>query len=150
MVHLHGKTHAGWLKAAQNLSHTIQSTVEEAVLAHPDYELVVTGHSMGATIATLMTLQWGAHPELSKARCYAFAAPGTLTLDMGRHPLVAERVCSVTLGNDFVSRFGLPNLLDLRETIVHLTRKKPGGKLERFCFCVCNRGYSTHTHIILL
>lgn len=131
LVHLHGKTHAGWLKAAQNLSNKIKNDVEEAVRLNPDYELVVTGHSMGATIATLLTLEWGANQNLNKARCYAFAAPGTLTLDMGRHPLVAERVCSVTLGNDFVSRFGLPNLLDLRETIVHLTKKMPGDWKER-------------------
>jgi alpha-beta hydrolase superfamily lysophospholipase len=48
------QVHAGFLLAAQNVETTIATSVEKQVEAYPDYQLLVTGHSMGGAVAMLL------------------------------------------------------------------------------------------------
>lgn len=47
------EAHLGFLTAWESVSGTLTSEVAAAVAAHPTYQLVFTGHSLGAALATL-------------------------------------------------------------------------------------------------
>lgn len=49
--------HAGFMKSWLNTRPTILPTVLEALIAHPDYEITLVGHSLGGAVATLAGLE---------------------------------------------------------------------------------------------
>lgn len=60
-----GTSHRGFVLSAQTLADDITPIVLETLKEYPDYQLVVCGHSLGAAVATLLTLMWAKIPELS-------------------------------------------------------------------------------------
>jgi putative lipase involved disintegration of autophagic bodies len=48
------RVHAGFLLATQNVESTITASVEKEVEAYPEYQLLITGHSMGGAVAVLL------------------------------------------------------------------------------------------------
>lgn len=70
-------------------------------------QLVIAGHSLGAGVAALLSLQL--RPYFSRLRCYAYAPPGALvSRDLSR--AMEPFVTSVVVGNDFIPRLSLPAL----------------------------------------
>mmetsp|Transcript_40760 Transcript_40760/g.85623 ORF Transcript_40760/g.85623 Transcript_40760/m.85623 type:complete len:609 (-) Transcript_40760:295-2121(-) len=79
-----GKAHNGIAKAANNLWEHVKKCIVDALIDNPGYELVITGHSLGAGTAALLTLKLKYKDILAtenaklknvKVRCYAFAPP---------------------------------------------------------------------------
>lgn len=98
------EVHLGMWESAVRMDADLSEIVAEHLApggACEGYHLTLTGHSLGAAVATLLALRWrGVHPGL---RCYAFAPPccvsGSIAGDVGGF------VTSVVLGNDAVCRF---------------------------------------------
>ncbi|KAJ5246253.1 mono and diacylglycerol lipase precursor [Penicillium chermesinum] len=61
----------------------VTQIIHEAVAAHPDYELFVVGHSLGAAVATLAAADLRIHGHL-EATLYAFAAPRVANLALAK------------------------------------------------------------------
>jgi sn1-specific diacylglycerol lipase len=76
------------------------------------YELLITGHSLGAGLATVVSLCLKAmYPELV---CYAYSPPGgMLTLPLALE--TKEYITTCVVGDDMVSRLGLRSIFALRE-----------------------------------
>lgn len=85
---LGGHAHAGFANAANVLHRVAGPPLAEAAAAHPDYDVVLCGHSLGAGAASLLTLRFldeqrrgneaGAAPTIPpdrRVRCFAFAPP---------------------------------------------------------------------------
>lgn len=82
-----------------------QSVVGEAVGVQ-GWRVVVTGHSLGAAVACMMSFQLREYfPDL---RCFAYNPPGGLmSINLAR---LARRFCtSVVVGADAISRVSFPN-----------------------------------------
>ncbi len=79
-----GRAHSGIADAANNLWEEVREEVLRALLDNPGFDLVVTGHSLGAGTAALLTLKLKYEDILVneneylkdvKIRCYAYAPP---------------------------------------------------------------------------
>ncbi|KAK3261240.1 hypothetical protein CYMTET_26387 [Cymbomonas tetramitiformis] len=66
----------------------------------PEWQVVITGHSLGAGVAALLALQW--RSEMPAVQCYAFAPPCTMSIELAR--ATASFITSVILKDDFVCR----------------------------------------------
>ncbi|KAI9497403.1 Alpha/Beta hydrolase protein [Zychaea mexicana] len=54
------RVHAGFLGSWEDCKSTVTSTVESELSSHPDYKLVITGHSLGGAVAVLAALDFHA------------------------------------------------------------------------------------------
>lgn len=79
--------HAGIAKRANTLWDFVKDTIVQELKRNPEYDLVITGHSLGAGAAALIAFKLNyenllekADPSLSgvKVKCYAFASPPVL------------------------------------------------------------------------
>jgi hypothetical protein len=102
--------------SAQRLVGALHIHVVEALRSNPGYRLVLCGHSLGAAVASLMTMLW--HGTLPGIHCYAYGQACCASLALAQ----ASRNCitSVVVGDDMVPRFGLGTALDLKCAIVRL------------------------------
>ncbi|XP_058891507.1 diacylglycerol lipase-beta-like isoform X1 [Acipenser ruthenus] len=111
--------HKGIMQAA---NYIYGKLINDGILNHvftiaPEYKLVITGHSLGAgTAAVLSILLRSAFPGL---KCYAFSPPGGL-LSKPLADYSKEFIVSVVLGKDLVPRLSIPNMEDLKRSILRM------------------------------
>jgi hypothetical protein len=86
----------------------------------PNYRLVLTGHSLGAAVAAVITTMW--IPVFPEIHCYAYAEPCVLSRELcaSAHPYIT----ALLHGDDMVPRFGLGSALDLRAVLLRLCGDK--------------------------
>ncbi|KAL5519683.1 hypothetical protein ACEPAH_1366 [Sanghuangporus vaninii] len=69
--------HIGFLDAYNSVALTIISTVSSELQAHPDYTLISTGHSLGASLASLCGLSLASNFPGTPLRVFTFGQPRT-------------------------------------------------------------------------
>lgn len=83
-----GYVHNGLLKAAQYVLEEVCEMLSELVNKHPDYTLTFAGHSLGAGVATLLTMlavknrEKLGHIERKRVRCFAIAPARCISLNL--------------------------------------------------------------------
>eukprot|EP00959_Pyramimonas_sp_CCMP1952_P371684 7783210-Pyramimonas_sp.AAC.2 len=83
------------LAGARWLLLEVKQILVEACLAHPDYKLIVTGHSLGAGIAVLVTMmlrELHLSKRFATADCVTFACPAWCALKARKRAELAGRV----------------------------------------------------------
>ncbi|XP_058477644.1 diacylglycerol lipase-beta [Solea solea] len=91
--------------------------LNQAFAVAPEYNLVVTGHSLGAgTAALLAVLLRSSYPTL---QCYSFSPPGGL-MSQALSDYSKDFVVSIVLGKDLVPRLSIPNMEDLKRKILKI------------------------------
>lgn len=114
-----GLAHGGMLRSAQLLIHPLAEAVDTALesLVGPP-RILVTGHSLGAGIAALVTALWmdAERFPLAEVKCLAYACPqvldATFSLSTSTH------TTSYVYGEDTVPCLGLASAKDLRDALV--------------------------------
>ena len=109
--------HRGMLQAANYVLRQLNQSgvLKKAFLQYPQYNLVVTGHSLGAGAAVLLSMIL--RPTFPKIRCFAFSPPGGLINQAAAR--YTETFCmSVIIGDDLVSRMSLVTLDSLKSQLV--------------------------------
>jgi hypothetical protein len=119
-----GRVHRGFLRSAQRLAGELHQLVAETLRDYPGYELVLTGHSMGGGIATILTLLWSRIPEFQDRHihAYAFAAPCSVSATISQSPWTRRHVTSVVMADDMVSRLGLVSFMELQTHMMALAQ----------------------------
>ncbi|KAK2160528.1 hypothetical protein LSH36_131g02023 [Paralvinella palmiformis] len=125
-----GRAHSGILRAAKHIQQTITELqlLNKAFEKAPGYQLVITGHSLGAGAASILAILL--RPDYPQLKCFAFSPPGWLvSLPVSRY--TEQFICSVVLGKDLVPRLGLLTMENLKLQIIHTIRKtnKPKYKI---------------------
>eukprot|EP00405_Crypthecodinium_cohnii_P033410 CAMPEP_0206531416 /NCGR_PEP_ID=MMETSP0325_2-20121206/3748_1 /ASSEMBLY_ACC=CAM_ASM_000347 /TAXON_ID=2866 /ORGANISM="Crypthecodinium cohnii, Strain Seligo" /LENGTH=609 /DNA_ID=CAMNT_0054027647 /DNA_START=117 /DNA_END=1946 /DNA_ORIENTATION=+ len=124
-----GYAHSGMLTAAETLSSQLTSIVAGLLRKYSDFRLVLTGHSLGAGVAALLSALWLTNSTLSgddlgrRLRCIAFGTPSVTSPELSN--ALRDHVTSVVCGHDFVPRFSLRSSNRLRDAVLRLWRQ-PG------------------------
>ncbi|XP_048870020.1 diacylglycerol lipase-beta [Brienomyrus brachyistius] len=111
--------HKGITQAAKYIYKKLinDGILTQAISVAPEYQLVITGHSLGAgAAAVLAILLRSMYPTL---RCYAFSPPGGL-LSKALADYTKQFVVSVVLGKDLVPRLSIPNMEHLKGRILKM------------------------------
>ncbi len=117
--------HVSSLKADMNVEFSLeraQTAVFDAIFVQ-DYDIIITGHSLGAAVASIISVVLKEkYPSL---KCFAFNPPGGI-ISPALSQLAAPYITSVVVGFDAISRLGLKNVTDLVDDMV-------------FSLCRCKR-----------
>ncbi|KAL8019372.1 putative fungal lipase-like domain, alpha/Beta hydrolase [Plasmopara halstedii] len=85
--------------------------------AYRDYGLVLTGHSLGAGTACLLSVML--RPKYPRLRCFAYSPPGC-TMSPSLASRCAEFTYSVVVGDDIIARSSLTSAEALRDQVLDL------------------------------
>jgi sn1-specific diacylglycerol lipase len=121
------KAHSGILRAATYVANILsqKNVLQMAFDKAPGYQLVITGHSLGAGTAGLLAVLL--RPQYSNLMCFAFSPPGWLvSLSLSQH--MKQFVCSVVLGKDLVPRLGLVTMHRLKRQMIESLNSCPHPK----------------------
>ncbi|XP_043242307.1 diacylglycerol lipase-beta-like [Amphibalanus amphitrite] len=142
------RAHKGMLQAARYIETTLRETeaLDRAVTMHPDYTVVVTGHSLGAGAAALLArMLLPTHPRL---QCFAFSPPGGLV----SRPLSEDMqayVMSVVCGDDLVPRLSVAAVEklknELEDALNACTLSKHSLLYRACCNCACGASHDLVT-----
>ncbi|XP_064620702.1 diacylglycerol lipase-beta-like isoform X3 [Lineus longissimus] len=111
------EAHKGIMQAAHFVSRRLDELkiLEQAFEQYKDYQLVITGHSLGAGAAACASVLL--RPKYPNLVCYAFSPPGGL-LSPPLAQYTQSFVCSVVLGKDLVPRLSLLGMEDLKVKVL--------------------------------
>ena len=123
-TYLDGFTHKGILTGAKNVWSQACASVVSALNINPGYSLVVTGHSLGAGVAVLITLELlmgesqDALPAGTSVRCVALAPPpvyrsGQSIFSRSLPRTVSENIEIFINNHDCIPRMSLGSLTRL-------------------------------------
>lgn len=125
-----GFAHAGMLTAAENLSSALAPVVSSLLSSktYSGYRFVLTGHSLGAGVAALLSAMWMSPTSplgtaAERVTCVAFGMPSVASPHLGR--ALRHRITAVVCAHDFVPRFSLSSSVRLRDAALRLWRR-PG------------------------
>lgn len=113
--------HRGMIAGAEILLKRLRETqiLERAFNTYGEYKLVLTGHSLGAGIATLAGSRL--RPFYPDLQVFAYATPaGLLTREAARY--TEAFVFTVGVGDDFVMRLSVESIENLRTMIIETIR----------------------------
>lgn len=116
--------HQGMLHSAEYIQQKLQEEriLEKAFQEYENYRLVITGHSLGAGVAALLSILL--KPIYPGLICFAYAPPGELVSD-NLIEYSQDFICSVSLGYDVVPRLGILELKNLKIHILEAIRDCP-------------------------
>jgi len=121
---LDGFAHRGILKGANRIMKESGETLKKALAAHPDHRLVITGHSLGAGTAILITMailsgnfKQIVDPNLTSIKCIALAPPPVYRSTDLQASQLNQNINIFVNGNDCVPRLSLANMAKLLATL---------------------------------
>lgn len=113
--------HRGMIAGAEQLLKRLQdgNILDRAFATYADYQLVLTGHSLGAGVAILLGAKL--RSRYSDLRVYAFATPAGL---LSRQAAQCTEAFAFTIGvgDDFVMRLGVDSIENLRTSLIETIR----------------------------
>lgn len=95
---------------------------------HKDHNLVITGHSLGAGVASLLTILFKVQPDAPKItniHGYSYGCPLIVNHDLATHPDILESVTNIVHNDDVISHLSLKNLYKLRANIINASTTTP-------------------------
>lgn len=111
--------HHGIYKTAQRIKEKLIETkaLETAFSQYPEYNLVITGHSLGASAGSLLAIMLRPLYVERNVRCYAFA-PSSGLISMEGSIYSEDFVFSMVYGDDLVARLSIHAMADLKKDII--------------------------------
>ena len=111
--------HKGFVISAKKIQNKLErdEILVRAFALHPDYKLVLVGHSLGAGCASVLAILL--RHDYPNIKCYAYAPPGCL-VSKKTYEYSQEFVTSLVMGKDIVPRLSEQNGHELKANLVRL------------------------------
>ncbi|KAM3722571.1 Diacylglycerol lipase-beta [Dirofilaria immitis] len=111
------RVHRGMLRSARYVLEVLRANriLEGLKMRYPDFTLVCCGHSLGAGVATLLTLLL--KQSFSPIHCFAYSPPGCVISENGLKE-TQKFVFSVYIGDDIVPRLSFQTLCKLKYDVI--------------------------------
>ncbi|XP_033123778.1 sn1-specific diacylglycerol lipase beta-like [Anneissia japonica] len=123
--------HKGILMVSRNIKQILdqEKLIEKAYekAKSKDYELVITGHSLGGGAAAILAILL--KPQWPNVQCYAFASPGGLVSSVAVE-YSRSFVTTVILGSDLISRMSLESLDDIKLQLIKVFMETDKSKIK--------------------
>ena len=100
-----------------------------------DYNFIITGHSLGAGVATILTLLL--HKRLPRVRGIVYSPPPCVSSPLVK--FTRNLIIAITVGGDFVARLSPQNLARSKNQILALLRSTKVKKYQVFCNMFCDK-----------
>lgn len=122
--------HKGILQACYNAYDEIKENkiVQSFLLENQDWDIILTGHSLGAGSSILLSLMIRGDylsdegTILSRRiHCYAIAPPLLLDRKLAQHPIVRSMVTTIVNNDDMIPRLSLVTGLHIKKQIIALS-----------------------------
>ncbi|KAI8897477.1 Alpha/Beta hydrolase protein [Globomyces pollinis-pini] len=125
--------HGGMLKVVTDVSNPdnklgVYHKVKQALEDFPEYSLVITGHSLGAGLASILGMAWAdpvtcqLKPDIGFRPCevkvYAFACPSIMETKLALQGV--NLITTVAMGWDWLARISYDSVIEIRDAIVRL------------------------------
>lgn len=123
------RVHRGMLRSARYVLETLReyNILGDLTAMFPDYNIVVCGHSLGAGVATLLTLLLKQTYE--SIQCFSFSPPGCVISENGLKE-TNQHVFSIIVGDDIVPRMSYQTLHKLKYSIIDALVASNNAKYE--------------------
>lgn len=115
MPFLGGYAHQGMVSAVGRLIQDVWRTIEVALESNTGYNLLITGHSLGGGMTTLLTLYIRHHNPRVACFGLAFASPPCVCRDLAT--ISQSFVLGVTCQNDVIARLSFPSFFHLKQKL---------------------------------
>lgn len=105
--------HYGMIKCSNQILKNLESDnlLDKILAAHPDYQLVITGHSLGAGLSILVGAKL--RSKYSDLKVFGFATPnGLLTREAAKY--VEQFAFTIVIGDDCFARMNLEAVESLK------------------------------------
>ncbi|XP_062516675.1 diacylglycerol lipase-alpha-like [Corticium candelabrum] len=143
-LHAHGGIYkaASFVKRRLDEGDTspLQKAFEHAkrVDPHVEYNVVITGHSLGAGTASILALLYVLENRYPDLVCFAYSPPGGL-LSIPAVELTKKFTTSIVLGKDMIPRLSLEKAYKLLDVMKCETEscQSPKWLIQLKCFCAC-------------
>lgn len=120
-----GFAHAGMARMAKAIYEKRVDTILQALRENPEFDLVITGHSMGAGVAALLTLFLYAQrqdhtsklPRKTPIRCFGFATPPCFAPLIAAPPGALDASASFIRDDDIVPHLSIEHGRKLFNTL---------------------------------
>jgi hypothetical protein len=113
-----GTVHAGILRCARAKLDRLLPAIRDTLARYPAYKFVITGHSLGAGTAAILTvllnLDRSLLPANTRVQCYAFAVPAVFSYDIATSRELCANIVSLAAGDDCVPRLCLGSMKRLQ------------------------------------
>jgi len=121
-----GYVHGGMMLSTRGVHAKVKAKLISLTSKLPTYQLIVTGHSLGAGVAGLMLLLWLSDPEMANLpyRGLTYASPQIVSQNLNK--LLESRLLTCLIGNDLVPRLSLGSCRDLSQVFVALNNLEVG------------------------
>lgn len=117
--------HMGMQEAAENIDLEIRLVLVNYLQKHRTYNVVLTGHSLGGGVATLLAIRWvNMLPIEFQKKVFAYSFGSPCVVSRTDAELYQERVFSVIFGRDLIARLSYGSVRDLLLTLHGLSNCK--------------------------
>ncbi|KAM0895093.1 hypothetical protein ACQ4PT_024051 [Festuca glaucescens] len=111
-----GYAHCGMATSARWIAGQATPCLSKAAAQFPDYRIMIIGHSMGASIAALLTCILRENDRLSSSTCIAFGPAACMTWDLAES--CKDFITTIVNRNDVVPSLGRVSTAKLRTEVM--------------------------------
>jgi len=118
------RAHSGMVEAARGVARSTHETVALELKNHPDYSLVLIGHSLGGGVAAVLGTMWENEEFRNNIVVYNFGSPCVGPMTSKPVMMSDDKIVSVVAKGDPFSCLSLGHIADVTSAIAYLCENR--------------------------